>query len=106
MLTRCESLGPPRAINVLARPGRARDEDLLVLVDPAAGARPLSAFTVAAATLMATLAAAAVVVRQPLTATSKAPNAKGRAKLVVKTPSKGKFTVAARGLPAGSTFDV
>src|SRR5689334_13375450 len=69
-------------------------------------ARSLRFLTVATVTLAATVAVAAVVVRQPLTATSKAANAKGHAKLVLKSPSRGKFTVAARGLPANGTFDV
>jgi len=69
-------------------------------------ARSLRVLTVATVSLAATVAVAAVVVRQPLTATSKAPNAKGHAKLVLKSPSRGKFTVSARGLPANGTFDV
>lgn len=51
-------------------------------------------------------AAAASHVTQSLTATSSAPRAKGRAKLALKTASKGRFRVVARGLAKHATFDL
>jgi hypothetical protein len=54
----------------------------------------------------AAVAGAAVVVKQSLTATSKAPNAKGHAMLRLKTSANGKFTVVGRRLRANGKFDV
>ena len=51
-------------------------------------------------------AGAASHVTQSLTATTNAPGAKGRAKLALKTASKGRFRVMARGLAKGATFDL
>src|SRR2546422_2149376 len=62
--------------------------------------------TVAMLLLAAAVAGAAVVVKQSLTATSKAPHAKGQAMLRLRASSKGKFTVVARRLRAHGRFDV
>src|SRR5262249_27814068 len=51
-------------------------------------------------------ATAGVHVAQPLTATSHAPNAHGRAKLALKSASKGRFRVLARGLAPRASFDL
>ena len=62
-----------------------------------------------AATLIvgsAGLAVAASRVTQSLTATAHAPDAHGRAKLVLKSASQGRFRLIARGLAPSSTFDL
>lgn len=51
-------------------------------------------------------ARAAVHVKQPLQATSHAPRARGNAKLTLRSSSKGLFSLAARRLAAGESFDV
>src|SRR5262249_56785955 len=51
-------------------------------------------------------AAAGVHVTQPLTPTSHAPRARGRAKLALKTVSKGHFVVVARRLDPHASFDL
>jgi len=51
-------------------------------------------------------ATAGVHVAQALTATSHAPNARGRAKLALKSASKGRFRVLARGLAPRASFDL
>jgi hypothetical protein len=62
---------------------------------------------VAAAVAVLTVdAMAKTKLRQSLTATAHAPGASGVAKLLLRTPSKGQFTVKARHLPGGKTFDV
>src|SRR5262249_17874247 len=45
-------------------------------------------------------------IRQTLTATAHAPGASGVARLLLRTPTTGKFTIKARRLPGGKTFDV
>jgi hypothetical protein len=60
----------------------------------------------AAAAAVAVDAMAKTKIRQTLTATPHAPGASGVAKLLLHTPSKGKFTVRARHLPGGKTFEV
>src|SRR2546425_12624600 len=62
--------------------------------------------TVAMLLVAAAVGGAAVVVKQSLTATSKAPHAKGQAMLRLKTSAKGRFTVIARKLRANGKFDV
>ena len=51
-------------------------------------------------------ALATVSIKQTLTGTAHAPTASGQAKLRLKTGSSGKFSVKARHLAAGQTFDV
>jgi hypothetical protein len=60
----------------------------------------------AAVAAVAVDAMAKTKIRQTLTATVHAPGASGVAKLRLRTPSKGKFTVKAQHLPGGKTFDV
>jgi len=60
----------------------------------------------AAVATVAVDAMAKTKLRQALTATAHAPGASGVAKLLLRTPSKGKFTVKARHLAGGKTFDV
>ena len=67
------------------------------------------ATTVAAGVLAlgaATTVTAGTRVVGSLTATSHAPGARGRAKLALKSASKGRFRVVARGLAPRSTFDL
>jgi hypothetical protein len=45
-------------------------------------------------------------VKQTLTATAAAPSAHGKARVVIRSSSKGKFSVAASRLAGGKTFDV
>jgi hypothetical protein len=45
-------------------------------------------------------------ITQPLAATAHAPGASGVARLLLRTPTTGKFTIKARHLPGGKTFDV
>jgi len=68
-----------------------------------AAAVATSAVTVAG---LAINAAASAVVTQQLTGTAHAPSARGQARLVLKTRSSGKFSVKAKHLAAGQTFDV
>jgi hypothetical protein len=56
--------------------------------------------------LIAAAAKATVIINQPLAGTVHAPRAHGQARLRLKTPSSGTFTVKAKRLPAGQTFDV
>ena len=51
-------------------------------------------------------ASAKVNIKQTLTGTVHAPRGTGQARLFLKTGSSGKFSVKARHLPAGKTFDV
>jgi hypothetical protein len=60
----------------------------------------------AVAAVLAVDATAKTKIRQTLTATVHAPGASGVARLVLRTPSTGKFTVKARRLPGSKTFDV
>jgi len=64
------------------------------------------AASVAAALFSTVSVEAAVVVKAPLTATASAPNAKGHAGLVLRTTTKGQFTVSGRGLAAHRSYDV
>ena len=45
-------------------------------------------------------------IKQTLTPTVHAPGASGAARLLLRTPTTGKFTIKARRLPGGKTFDV
>jgi hypothetical protein len=56
--------------------------------------------------LLAGHASAKTRITQPLSPTPHAPHATGTAKLVLKTGSSGRFSVRARHLPAGKSFDV
>ena len=51
-------------------------------------------------------AATATRVKQALRATAQAPRARGNAKLTLRTPAKGVFSLVARHLTAGSSYDV
>jgi hypothetical protein len=63
-------------------------------------------FVAAVVALLAVDATAKTKIRQTLTATVHAPGASGVARLLLRTPSTGKFTVKARRLPGSKTFDV
>ena len=54
----------------------------------------------------ASSAVAKTHVKEALTATSAAPHARGRATLALKTVSKGRFGVSAKGLAKNATFDL
>lgn len=60
----------------------------------------------AAAVFGASAASARVNVKLNLTPTSKAPAAKGKAQLSLRTAAKGKFAITARRLPGGKTFSL
>jgi hypothetical protein len=55
---------------------------------------------------MVASATAKTKIRQTLHATAHAPNASGLAKLALRTGSSGKFTIKARHLPRGKSFDI
>lgn len=71
----------------------------------AAGVVTVLGVTVAAGTMFAKGAHPARV-KTKLTATSLAPDARGKTRLLVKSSSKGKFSIVTGGLPGGKTFDV
>src|SRR5690349_19408728 len=60
----------------------------------------------AAIAVAATEAGAKTKIRQVMTPTAHAPGASGVARLVLRTPTSGKFTIKARHLVGGKTFDV
>ena len=66
----------------------------------------IAALVAAAIALAATNAMAKTKIRQAMSPTAHAPRASGVARLVLHTPTTGKFTVKARRLPGGKTFDV
>ncbi len=73
--------------------------------------RTVSVTWIVAATTVVVLgvasgASALVHVKQPLQATSSAPRARGNAKLTLRTSSKGVFSIGARHLTAGASYDV
>ena len=76
---------------------------------PGTSTRVVGVVTVFVALVVAAGAADAIAktkIRQTLHATVHAPGASGVAKLLLRTPSTGKFTIKARRLPGSKTFDV